>query len=816
MIRAVSAVLILAFAAGSALASPPGAATNGKRARFTPRDLVAFRTPGELETSRDGRMAVFVVDHPDFEHARTNRELHAVTVDGRTPERQLTFSVDWDEWSPEFSPDGRWIAFLSDRPAPGVDAIEFEEMPDEERVQVWLLPTDGGEARALTEAERGVIGFDWLPSSKGIVFTATEALSEAELAVRARRAEALDDSVVVDRERFRREFWTATIDGKTTERVSRGDLGIESFRVSPDGARVVYETNLTGREDDEGLFDLYILDLATGASTRLTQRAGGDHQPRWSPDGKVIAFTGYSDPACECSRVDLFVVPVAGGEPKAVSSSRDRSVERIAWTPDGASVVATVIDGVYQPVSAFGVDGVAAPRAIADAVIALEVAPLPDGRIVAIVESAVAPPDLVVLGGASAVPLTTLNPEVASFEIAPQEVVRWTSPDGTPVEGILVRPLGVPAGTRAPLVVALHGGPFGRAEMSLRGYYYHPQLWAANGYAVLLPNFRGSDGYGNAFGMASRDDLGGGDYRDIMAGVDKVIALGVADPDRMGVMGLSYGGYMTNWIIGHTDRFKGAISESGVFSLITDYSNTVIPSWEVQYLKGYWWDRFDAYVRQSPAMRVANIRTPVLIMHGDDDTNTFVSNSKEMYQALRALGRTAEFVRYPREEHGVDEPAHRIDQANRWVAWFDRWVRGADSGAREKDRWVAVGDWELLVSDVEPDAEIAGFDAAKRPVRVSVLIRSTDTTKSACDVMPGEFRLELPGGPSVTASGVVLASDGAQALVQGIVRIRAKPSGTGDRVYVPMVLAFDAPAESVRAVLRFRDAAPIRIDLAGK
>jgi len=235
------------------------------------------------------------------------------------------------------------------------------------------------------------------------------------------------------------------------------------------------------------------------------------------------------------------------------------------------------------------------------------------------------------------------------------------------------------------------------------------QLFASAGYVVFAPNFRGSAGYDGSFDIANKGDIGGMDYEDIMNGVDYLTDTGIADPQMMGVTGGSYGGYMTNWIISQTDKFKAAVSKYGIFNLITDFSNSNIPSWEKNYLEYYYWENLDIYLKRSAFNYADNINTPVLIIHGEEDKNTFISNSKEMYTALSYMGKTVEFVRYPREGHGIKEPNHRIDMMKRCVNWFNKYVK-EEPEAKNVGDIVTSGDFALKVAEIsapeqKPDEE---------------------------------------------------------------------------------------------------------------
>ncbi len=298
------------------------------------------------------------------------------------------------------------------------------------------------------------------------------------------------------------------------------------------------------------------------------------------------------------------------------------------------------------------------------------------------------------------------------------------------------------------------------------------QVYAAEGYAVLSPNYRGSEGYGNAFCTANRGDLGGGDAQDILAGIDRAVAEGLADPERLAVVGSSYGGYLVNWLLGHSNRFRAAVSKFGIFSLVTDFSNSQAPRWETEYLGGYPWDKPELYAERSPATYLQNIQTPVLILHGEGDPNTFIANSQEMYQSLRLLGKTVEYVHYPREGHGIGEPQHRLDEIRRSLAWFDRYLRGDGQRTvyRTGEKIVHDG-WELTVSSAALATYAGRADEGKsrRHVEIALVLRDTTETRRTLALGPGDFALTRMTPPGRPARPVGLPVDalGQKSLAEG-------------------------------------------------
>jgi dipeptidyl aminopeptidase/acylaminoacyl peptidase len=692
---------------------------------FTAEEYVSLKTPSHPASSPEGPVCAFVVTEADFEESRVVSHLWLVDSGGEEF-RQITFSHEGED-SPAFSPDGSWLAFLSARPDYSRPEPELDE-DEEPKVQLWILPAAGGEARCLTDAREGVRDYDWLPDSSGLIYLAPEARPKAIQAHRFNRLNEKNDAVVEHEEKHRGGVWRVeTEEDGENKRVWAGDFGGMSVAVSPDGKQAVYVTNYSGEPNDYARTDLWLLNLETGEARPLVQRPGPEWSPQWSPDGSKVAFLAGLDPEVSYSQTQLWSVEVETGEIRRLLPDFDHEIEQFLWprnAPD--TILFTAPLGLEIALLRLTVSTGAVERwtqsGVCDGFDASE-----DGSIVyACRESGTAWPDLYRRlseeeqekppeEGQEAeegyLRLTDLNPEWREVALGPQRVLRWTS-DGGEIEGLLVLPPNAKEGDRYPLVVYVHGGPHG-ATYNTQRQGISLQWLAQRGYAVLSPNYRGSSNGTAAFAVANRRDLGGGDYRDVMAGVDAALAEGIADPDRLAIMGGSYGGYMTNWAISQTDRFRAAISLFGVFNWITDFSNSEISHFEKEYFGDYYWEDPTLYFERSPFRYVERIQTPVLIFHGDSDPNTFISNSREMYQALRALGRTVSFVRYPREGHGFHEPRHRVDLLNRVLVWLDQYLsgEGENPAVYRLDQLVpGENQWSLRVTSVE-SVTPAGYKA---------------------------------------------------------------------------------------------------------
>ncbi len=754
-----------------------------------------LKVPGDPDISPDGRRVTFTLSETDWDDNSVVTHIHIQRVNakpGRDEPRQVTRGKS-NESLPRFSPDNaRWVAFLRNP----VDSGDQDKDGDEEerRQQVWRLPMDGGEAEPWTEAPEGVAVYSWLPDGAGIAYLAREPRPRPLQTRYERMQEEELDAVVEREEKFRMQIWTIDQDKKPTL-VHPGDYGIGEIAVSPDGKRIAFSTNYTGEPNDYHKVDIWVVEVATGKTTQLTDGPGGKYHPRWSPDGKRIAYLRSLDPELSYSQENVFTVDaISGGESILATGDFQHDITGwpgFEWSPEGNFLIQAAVgtsthlyewDG-HKSTEIIGGDG------------HLHVFRISNGSISAVLSNADQPPELYINGKA----ITALNAKWRESHLfAKTETIRWKSTDGLEVEGLLTLP---PEGKRPfPTILSIHGGPYGRSVRALSPYTVS-QAYAARGYAVFSPNFRGSEGYGDEFGRMNQQDLGGGDYRDIMSGVDFIIKAGHADPDRLVVTGGSYGGYMTNWVIGHTNRFKAAVSKFGIFSLITDFSNSEAPRWEEEYLGGFYWEHMDRYLAQSPMSYLSHIHTPVLIMHGEGDPNTFISNSKEMYTALKSLGRTVEYVHYPREGHGFNEPNHRLDECRRTLAWFDKYVHGESKHPSLGDKVQNASGWELMVTSARAGMKYAGRPAPpsdSQLLEVVFVLRDAKESRARLTLRARDVRLGPHPQPLPRSAGEGSIGSGSQ--------LSGSPSpvstGEGDRGWGPLSpLGFpiDALGETVLA-----------------
>ncbi len=670
MTRAAPAAIVLLVPA-LALVLVLGARSHGGERPISARDLVALETLAGVAFSPDGKTVAVAVSWGDLESGEVAGEIALVNVaSGR--ENRLSDSLGTDAL--RFSADGRWLLYVAEEP------LEDEDEP----VSRLVAASVEGDVEVVLSGEDHVIAFDVAPD--GVAYYVTEEPLEEN------GEDGASDAIVYGEPNPRREIKAARIEAEEEgeepaepRRIYLGDAGIEEIDVSPDGKRIVFETNGTGEPRDDDRYDIHVLDVGAKEARPLATRRGSERTPRFSPDSKQVAYTAPIDPLYDYSRWDVFVVSAAGGvEPRSVTAPSDETVVEIAWHPAGEAIYATLESRVDQPLVRFPLDPSQPPLRVASGEWSVRDFDLsPDGKRVAYVrEGPAAPSRLFVASAVNDEGARSLGPEprgdrhgppLAGVAVPKMELLRWKSKDGLEIEGLLTRPPAAPKGAPLPLVVALHGGPSARAERVLVDEYLTAAL-AGVGYLVLQPNYRGSTGYGNAFNMANRADLGGGDLDDVLAGVDALVASGEADPERLALVGGSYGGYLVNFAVTQTTRFKAAVSMYGIFNWISDFGTTSVPTFERDYLGGFYWDRLELYLERSPFFHVKKVKTPMLLLHGELDDNISVGNAHELYQALRALEVPCRLVVYPREPHGLFEPAHQIDAVDRTLDWLVRYL----------------------------------------------------------------------------------------------------------------------------------------------
>ncbi len=662
---------------GTLLASPQAA----KRA-IAPDDFARFRGVGDPQRSPDGKWVAYTVSTIDLEKDKRDTDLWMASWDGKE-EVRLTSSPD-GESSPRWSPDGRYLSFLASR------GTEEEKKAG---AQVWLLDRRGGEARKLTDVKGGVDDHAWAPDGKRLVLVVSDPDPADEPEKMEGWKRKAKPPVVVDLYRFKRDragylrtpathLWLCDAETGKAEQLTKGPYDDGSPAWSPDGLRIAFVGDRGPESDRWPNSDLHVIEAKTGAEPRrLTDFPGPDDgRPVWSPDGRRIAFLRGDEPRYMAYNLNkLAVVPAEGGPVSILTGELDRGVSGpLAWAPDGKSLLFVVTDDRASyvgrvPAEGGPVEALTTGRRTVDNIMLG-----PDGALTLLAGTATEVDEVHALEPDGKLRrLSHQNdPLLAELSLAATEDFTSKSKDGTVVNGLMVKPAAYEAGKRYPLLLRIHGGPNMQEE---HGFSFERELFAANGYVVLAVNYRGSAGRGSAFQKAIYGDWGRKEVMDLLGAVDRAVAMSIADPDRLGIGGWSYGGILTDYTIATDTRFKAAISGAGSALQLSMYgSDQYIRQYETEI--GVPWKARDRWIRISyPFFQADRIRTPTLFLGGDRDFNVPIIGGEQMYQALKSLGVDTQLVVYPDQFHGISLPGYVRDRYVRYLAWYAKYLKGAAS-----------------------------------------------------------------------------------------------------------------------------------------
>ena len=635
------------FAAAKSFSAPPP--PDSSSTILTPQQALNLRRIADLHFSPDGSRIAFTVVEPP---KGTENPSHIWLLDVSTKQaRQYTYSEKSENF-PRWSPDGKFLAFLSNR--------------DGDR-QIYLAPSNGGDAYAITHGKRGISSFEWSPDGKQIAFLAPDEPTEAE----QKKEKDKDDAIVVDQDDKHSRVWLLDITTKKARPITNEKWEVRELAWTPDGARLIVSAT-DHPESDDDTNRIFSLDLSNGNMSQLVAPKGPFGEVRVSPDGKEFAYLGARVDGPEPHDIYIHSTAVSdSSEPSRnlTASSIDRAVNGIEWRSNGG-LLAVAETGFRTTLYEIAPNGNASalknlspnPRSFAFS---------NTGAMAFVGGSATEPPEIYLASsGAPVARVTNLNASWNSFTLAKPEFFHYKSFDGLPIEGELLKPPNYDGHSRIPLVVLVHGGPTGAWSDSIDSW---GQLLAARGFAVAYFNIRGSTGYGEKFVEMNRADWGGADFRDVMAGVDYLIAQGIADPNKLGIGGWSYGGYMSEWAITQTDRFKCAVSGAGMVDLISEFNTERGPSYD----KWFWglpYDHPEGFLNHSPFLYLKHAHTPILILQGINDTTDPLGESTGLYRGLKFYGSKAVLVEYPRENHGFHEEKHELDRLNRIVAWYEQYL----------------------------------------------------------------------------------------------------------------------------------------------
>ena len=620
-----------------------------------------LKTVDDPQITADGSKVAFVVRSVNSSRNSYDSEIWTMGVAGGTPS-QLTAPHFTDSW-PRWSGDGKGLAFLSKRDG---------------SMQIYVTDQIDKEPRKLTDSTTDITHFKWSPDHRSIGYLAGDGSSSDE----EKRRQAGDDPIVADQNYKFSRLYVIALKGGKAELVTSADRHVTSFDWAPDSSKIVYAGQATPRNRDSFNVDLYEIDLKTKRETPLVAQPGRDSDPTYSKDGKLVAFHSQAGSQNYFEARHIGIVHSGGGRVRYLTENFEGDVFRggdeFWWSPDNSELIFGAGLGTRDYLFSISLRDGISRRLLGNLHGPSSFSITRDGRRAAFIKSSNSRPPEVYIAELGAMgieerQLSDVTPHVSDFPAIPTRTLRWKSKDGLDVEGVLRLPGGGKAGERVPLLVELHGGPTG---VALEGFpvprTYPIQLFLQDGFAVFSPNFRGSSNYGAKFRLANIKSQGFGDLDDIMTGIDMLVEQGIADPERLGVMGWSYGGFLGAWIIGHTDRFKAASIGAPGADWISWYGASDGPR-EVMwtYFGGKPWDTWETYNRHSPRYSLVNARTPSLLLHGEKD----IDSAPEIYQALTDAGTPVEFVTYPREGHGFVEPMHQRDLMSRNLRWFQRWLQ---------------------------------------------------------------------------------------------------------------------------------------------
>ena len=631
-------------------------------ARLTAEMVVDLTQVSNVALSPDARSVAYVLSVPreaDDDPGRSYSQLWLADVDGE-PRRFRAGKESLG--APAFSPDGKLVTFTV-KPGEGKAGA-----------QIYAIPTDGGEARPLTRHAGSVSSYRWSPDGEWIAFAAKDEDSEEV----KKEKEAGKDWQVADAEPDYRNLWLLNVASGESHRAWDVALDVNDIRWTPDSRTLVFQANTTARTDDEYMLTaIYTAAASEGAPAILTPTPGKLGSMAVSPDGRQLAYLGAvsrNDPLAQ----SLFVVPIAGGTaPRNLTRDYEGSGAQLAWSDD-ATVLLLAVEGEGHALHRVdATSGARRPVALSDLIVRdLDAR---GERLALAAESPRHPAELFVAGTNGSGPrrLSDHNPQLDGVELARQETIDWPGADGWRIGGVLTYPLGYREGQRYPLVLQVHGGPEG---VSLDGWTtsagYPVQLLAGEGYMVLEPNYRGSQGRGVAFSKADHYDLGGKEFDDILAGVDALIERGLVDPRRVGTGGWSYGGYLSAWAATRwSERFQASVVAAGLTNWISFAGTTDIPyEMSIVHWDSWWFDEPELHWKRSPMAYLNQARTPTLVVTGAEDERVHPEQAMQLYTGLRIKQVPTEMVFYPREPHGLRERAHQLDFIERTLGWFDRYL----------------------------------------------------------------------------------------------------------------------------------------------
>jgi len=658
-------------------------------------DMHRFHDVRDAQISPDGKWVAYTVSTVDAAADKSDTDVWIASWDG-TVHLRMTTSPE-SESAPRWSPDGRWLAFLSSRPGKAKGN------------QVWLLDRNGGEAQQFTDVKSRLSSYDWSPDGKKLLLVMTDrdpndpADDDRPTGAAAGANAKAPKPIVIDRYKFKQDIqgyltqpgarlYLFDVESKKAEALTDAALEAAAPSWSPDGKSIAF-LGRSGKDAERyNTSNVFVMEARAGAAPREITHYDGVHgsasrgRPEWSPDGARLVYLQGSGAKLGAYNMNrLAVVAVAGGEPSILADKLDRGVSVPRFTPDGAAILFLVADDASEYPARIPAIGGDVRRLLHGPVAISSIDQGKDGRLAVLAATDTKPAEVNALESNELRTLTHHNDALmAEFNLGATEEFRCQAKDGNEVHGLIVKPPDYVAGKKYPTLLRIHGGPNGQDAHS---FNFERQLFAANGYVVVAVNYRGSSGRGEKYQTAISADWGNKEVLDLQAAVDHVLSIGLADPDRLGVGGWSYGGILTDAIIARDRRFKAATSGAGtafplglygVDQYIMQYDEEIGPPWKVG---------LDPWIRISyPFLHADQIKTPTLFLGGEKDFNVPLVGGEQMYQALRSLGIPTQLVVYPGQFHGIARPSYQKDRMERYLAWYATYLKAGEGPATSAGR----------------------------------------------------------------------------------------------------------------------------------
>jgi len=642
------------------------------KTNWSPEQCLKLKNISAVAPSPDGSKVLYTVREALMTDDRSEyvNQVFLCNADGSST-IQLT-KGDKNSANPKWSPDGKWIAFTSSRDG---------------KNNLYVLPVGGGEAEKVTDVKSGVGNFDWSydwsPNGNMIAFVMIDAVADKE----EKSKKSKNDWYFMDEEVKQNRLFVLWLNKKDTagkriqKQITKENYNINAFDWSPDGKTIAYSHGRSPEQNDNVYSDISLIDIESGNTKPIAATGAGETNPLFSPDGKLIAYYSTEDPVDWSGPRHAKIYSVADGKSWKLKATPDENGAIVGWTADGKNILLSEANKTLNGIYVLSVDGKNITEWNKGTTDLLGAASINStGTYIAFtLQNPSKFPEAYIssLNNYSPVKITNINADNASKSLPKTEVIKWKGADGKEIEGLLTYPINYKPGTKVPFILNVHGGPAGVFQQTCvagNSGTYPIAAFAEMGYAVLRPNPRGSSGYGTEFRTANRSDWGGKDFIDLMAGVDEVIKMGVADENKMGVMGWSYGGFMSSWIVGHTDRFKAASIGAPVVDLgfqnLTDDIEGFLPS----YFKTDPWNDWSLYDAHSPLRFVQNVKTPVMLQHCEGDQRVPISNGIMFYNALRRRNVPVRMFVMPRQAHGPVEPTMILKTMQTNVEWFEKHI----------------------------------------------------------------------------------------------------------------------------------------------